>query len=93
MAASSVLTHADQHASRIVSIMRSQKTSESCNKVDIAAIFNGKCFRFDVFHILDDADRFGPFNGSTCDFDGAFESILGLVTDPIADCAKKTILR
>lgn len=72
--------------------MRSQKTPERKNEVDIAAVRDRECFLRDTFLILDEANGLGPLNGCAGSLNSAFKRVLRMIVQAVAHGREHTIV-
>ena len=73
--------------------MWTEEACESGYEVNIATVRYRKCLLRDVTLIYDQANRLGPFDSGTGDFNSTFKSVLCFIIQTIADCCQQTICR
>ena len=85
--------HSDKAAARVGSPVRRKDTLKGRNKVYITVVFDRAALLFYLAHISDQTDRLCPRNGSSCHLNSAFQRVVGLVAQPVADRCQEAVLR
>ena len=78
---------------RIISPVWSEDPLESGNKIHVSAVFHTTGERFQLRSTVDETHTLCPLNGSTCDLDGAFQSILSIISNLVAHGGQQSIFR
>jgi len=90
MTSGCIQRHPNQEATSITPPIRRENTLESWHKVNIATISYWKSLCFNVFDVCNQADLFGPLDGSPCNLYCAFKSVVSLVSESVAQSCEKS---
>jgi hypothetical protein len=93
MRLSRVGSEADPETTGIVTPVWREDALESWNEVDVSAVRDGGGERLETLRVIDEANGFTPVDSSASYLDGAFEGVLGLSVNIIAQSRQKSMIR